>query len=153
MYNRATLVGNVGKDPDVRDVGDTVVAKLSLATSEKFKNRDGERIEETTWHNVVFWRKLAEIVEKYVKKGDRILVEGKITTRSYEKDGEKKYITEIVADTMKMLGSPEGKSDKRDDDRGSRRGGRDDEERGSRRDSGRRSAPEPEDDFEDDIPF
>lgn len=105
MVNKIILVGNVGSDPEVRAISEEVsVASLSLATSESYKNRDGERVTNTEWHNVVFWRGLAKVVEKYVKKGDKIYVEGKLTHETYEKDGETKYITKIVASDMKMLG-------------------------------------------------
>ncbi|MCK5823006.1 MAG: single-stranded DNA-binding protein [Bacteroidales bacterium] len=104
--NKVILLGNVGKDPEVRHLESGVsVAKFTLATSEKYTNKSGEKVETTEWHNIVVWRKLAEIVEKYIKKGSQIYLEGKITTRSYEKDNEKKYFTEIVANNLQMLGS------------------------------------------------
>ena len=100
--NKAMLVGNVGKEPEFKELdGGKAVARLSLATGERWK--DGERV---VWHNVVFWGKLAEVVDKYVKKGDRIYVEGRIDNRSYEKDdGSKGYVSEVVAREMLMLGS------------------------------------------------
>ena len=103
MINRVTLLGNVGKDPEVRQVGDTQVAEFSLATSESYKDKNGERVTNTEWHNVTVWRGLAGVVEKYVKKGQPIYIEGKITTQTWEKDGEKKYKTVIVANEIKML--------------------------------------------------
>ncbi|RLD62816.1 MAG: single-stranded DNA-binding protein [Bacteroidetes bacterium] len=104
--NKVILLGNVGKDPEVRHLESGVtVARFTLATSEKFTNKNGEKVETTEWHNIVVWRKLAEIVEKYIKKGSQIFLEGKITTRSYEKDGSTKYFTEIVANSLQMLGS------------------------------------------------
>jgi single-strand DNA-binding protein len=104
--NKVILVGNVGKDPEIRHLeGGTPVANFSLATSETFTNRNGERITQTEWHNIVLWRGLAEVAEKYVKKGAQLYIEGKIRTRSWDdKDGNKRYTTEIVADTMQMLG-------------------------------------------------
>jgi single-strand DNA-binding protein len=104
--NKVILVGNVGKDPEIRFLeGGTAVCKFSLATSEVYKNRDGEKISTTEWHNIVLWRGLAEIAEKYVKKGSQLYIEGRIKTRSYtDKDGNTKYITEIVGDSMQMLG-------------------------------------------------
>ena len=101
------LIGNLGRDPEVRYFDSGVAkAQFPLATSETYKDKNGEKVTQTEWHNVVLWRGLAEVVEKYVKKGDRVYIEGKIRTRSYEdKDGVKKYITEIVADNMNMLGS------------------------------------------------
>lgn len=113
--NKAILVGNVGNDPEVRHLeAGTPVANFSLATSESYKNREGEKITQTEWHNIVVWRGLAEVVEKYVKKGQQLYIEGRIRTRSWEdKDGNKRYTTEIVADSLQMLGrknegSPEG---------------------------------------------
>ena len=103
--NKVILVGNVGKDPEVRYLeGGTAVCSFSLATSETYRNKDGERVSTTEWHNIVMWRGLAEIAEKYVKKGSQLFIEGKIRTRSYDKDGIKRYTTEIVADNMQMLG-------------------------------------------------
>lgn len=101
------LIGRVGKDPEVRHMesGNTV-ANFSLATSEKRKNKQGEYVEQTEWHNIVAWNKLAEIIEKYVKKGDLIYIWGSITYRSWEdKEGVKKYRTDILASELKMLGS------------------------------------------------
>jgi len=108
MVNKVILVGNAGKDPEVRHLeSGAVLATLSIATTESYKNQSGEKVTQTEWHNLVFWNNLAGIVEKYVKKGDKIYVEGKIKTRSYEaQDGSKKYITEIFVSTLQMLGSP-----------------------------------------------
>ena len=106
MLNKVMLIGNVGQDPEVKQLtGGDSVATLSIATTERWKNKEGEKQEETQWHRCVAWRKTAEIIEKYVKKGDRIYIEGKLVHRSYEKDGETKYITEIVIRDMKMMGS------------------------------------------------
>lgn len=104
--NKAILVGNVGKDPETRYLeGGTAVSRFSLATSEVYKNKNGERITNTDWHNIVVWRGLAEIAEKYVRKGTQLYVEGRIKTRSYtDKDGNTRYTTEIVADNFQMLG-------------------------------------------------
>lgn len=103
-FNRVVLIGNVGKDPEVRYTTSGVpVATFALATSEMWKDKDGLPQERTDWHNVVAWRKLAEIIQEIVKKGSRLLVEGKIQTRSYEKNGEKRYVTEIVADNVLLL--------------------------------------------------
>lgn len=103
--NKVILVGNVGVDPEIRYLeGGAAVTTVRLATSETYKNKNGERITQTEWHNVVMWRGLAEIVEKYVKKGSQLYVEGRLRTRSWDdKDGNKRYTTEVVADTMKML--------------------------------------------------
>jgi single-strand DNA-binding protein len=105
MVNKVVLVGNVGKDPEVQYISeDLPVARFSLATSESYKNKNGERVTNTEWHNIVVWRGLARVVEQYVQKGSLIYIEGKITNRSYEKDGVTRYTTEIVASEMKMLG-------------------------------------------------
>jgi len=104
--NKVILVGNVGKDPEVRYLEKGVaVARFPLATSETYKGKDGERVTATEWHNIVLWRGLAETVEKYVRKGSQLYIEGRIRNRSYDdKEGNKKYLTEIVADQMQMLG-------------------------------------------------
>ncbi len=105
MVNKVILIGNVGKDPEVRYLeNDVPVAHFPLATSETYRLKDGERVTQTEWHNIVLWRGLAKVAENYVKKGHSLYIEGKIRTRSYEdRDGNKKYITEIVADNMQML--------------------------------------------------
>jgi len=107
MVNKVILIGNVGRDPEVRYFDNGLAkAQFSLATTETYKNKEGQKIVQTEWHTIVMWRKLAEIVEKYVKKGDKLYIEGKIKTRSYDdKEGNKKYITEILAENMQMLGS------------------------------------------------
>ena len=104
--NKVILVGNVGKDPDIRYLeGGTAVCSFPLATSETYRNRNGERITTTEWHNIVLWRGLAEIAERYVKKGTQLYIEGRIRTRSWDdRDGNKRYTTEIIADNMQMLG-------------------------------------------------
>ena len=105
--NKVILVGRLGKDPEVRHLESGVaVANFSLATSETYRDRQsGERKEQTEWHNIVLWRGLAEVAESYLKKGDQIYVEGKLRTRSWEKDGVTRYTTEVVGDNMTMLGS------------------------------------------------
>lgn len=109
--NKVILVGNLGKDPEVRHLeSGTAVANFSLATSETYKDRNsGERKTITEWHNVVLWRGLAEVAEKYLKKGDQIYVEGKIRSRQWEdKEGKTRYTTEVVGDNMVMLGGRGG---------------------------------------------
>jgi single-strand DNA-binding protein len=103
--NRVILLGNVGKDPEVRYLDNNVaVAKFSLATSESYKGKDGQRVDQTEWHNIVLWRGLAEVAEKYVRKGSKLYLEGKIKSRNWEdKDGKKHYATDIVCDNMTML--------------------------------------------------
>lgn len=106
--NKVILVGNLGKDPEVMTFDNNVKkASFSLATSESYKNREGQRVDTTEWHNVVLWRGLAEVAERYLKKGNQVYIEGKIKTRSYEQDGQKRYITEIYGDNMTMLGRRE----------------------------------------------
>ena len=104
--NKVILVGNVGKDPETRYLeGGTTVSKFPFATSEVYRNREGEKITSTEWHNIVLWRGLAEVAEKYVKKGSQLYIEGRIKTRSYtDKEGNTRYITEIIGDNMQMLG-------------------------------------------------
>ncbi len=105
--NKVILVGNLGKDPEVRHLESGVmVANFSLATTESYKDRNtGERRQITEWHNVVLWRGLAEVSEKYLKKGNQIYVEGKLKTRSWtDQEGNTRYTTEVIADNMTMLG-------------------------------------------------
>ena len=105
MLNKVILIGNVGKDPETRKFADTMVCNLTLATTEKFKDKDGNLKDATEWHNLQIWGKLGEIAEKYVKKGSQIYVEGKIKQRAYETEkGQKKYITEIIVNELKLLG-------------------------------------------------
>lgn len=110
--NRVALLGNVGKDPEVRDVSGAKVASFTLATSEKYTDRNGNKHENTEWHNVVLWRNLAELAESYVRKGNRLYVEGKLHTRSWESNGEKKYVTEIVGDKVELLERRDGAGEK-----------------------------------------
>ena len=111
--NKVILLGNLGKDPEVRYLDNGVaVANFSLATTENYKNKQGERVSQTEWHNIVLWRGLAEVAEKYLKKGASIYVEGKIKTRKWEdKDGNTRYNTEILADNMTMLGGKQSQGD------------------------------------------
>ena len=104
--NKAILLGNLGKDPEIRRLDDgRAVANFSIATSESYKNKAGERVTNTEWHNVVLWSPLAEIAENYLKKGSQVYIEGKISNRSYEdKDGVKKYISEVVGRDITLLG-------------------------------------------------
>ncbi|MFZ6012936.1 MAG: single-stranded DNA-binding protein [Bacteroidota bacterium] len=108
--NKVILVGRLGKDPEVRNLDNgATVANFTVATSESYKDRTtGEKKEITEWHNIVLWRGLAEIAQKYLHKGDLVYIEGKLRTRSWEKDGVTRYTTEVVADNMTMLGSRGG---------------------------------------------
>lgn len=102
--NKVIFIGNVGNDPEVQYISDDVpVARFRMATNETYKDRDGNRQTSTEWHNIVIWRGLAKVVENYVKKGSRLYIEGKLTHRQYEKDGQTRYFTEVVAREMRML--------------------------------------------------
>lgn len=105
--NKIMLIGRVGNNPEVTYLDNGIaVAKFSLATSDVYKNKSGEKVENTTWHNIVLWRSLAEVAEKYVTKGALLYIEGKQLNKSYtDKDGVKKYTSEVSGDVMKMLGS------------------------------------------------
>ena len=103
--NKVILIGNLGADPEIRTFDNGIKkASFSLATSESYKDKEGNRVDQTEWHNIALWRGLAEVAEKYLTKGKQIYLEGKIRTRSYEQDGVKKYFTEIQGDNMTMLG-------------------------------------------------
>ncbi len=118
--NKAMLIGNVGRDPEVRYLdgqsGNAKVATFTLATTERYRDRNGETRENTEWHNIVAWRNTADVVEKYVRKGTQLYIEGRIRTRSWDdQTGNKRYTTEIIADTLQLLG-------KRSDNPGSQQG-------------------------------
>jgi len=106
MINKVVLIGNVGNHPVTAHLeGGTVVTSFSLATSETYKNKAGEKVKSTEWHNVVLWRGLAEVAEKWLTKGQLIYIEGKLRTRSWnDKEGNKRYTTEIYGDVLQMLG-------------------------------------------------
>lgn len=150
--NKVILVGNLGNDPEVRYMPNgNAVANVSLATSDSWKDKNtGEQQERTEWHRVIFFNRLAEIVEQYVKKGSKLYVEGRLQTRSWEQDGVKRYTTEIVASEMQML-----------DSRGSMGAGDNAFEQDrpaassqpSRSAPSQQSAPANFDNFDDDIPF
>lgn len=113
--NRVTLVGNLGKDPDMQFLeGNIAVAKFSLATTESYKDRTGRLISQTEWHTVILWRGLAELAQKYLRRGSPVFIEGRLKTRSWEdKEGNKKFATEIIGENLIMLdkrtdGSTEG---------------------------------------------
>lgn len=108
--NKVILVGHLGRDPEIQSFDGVKKASFSMATTEKYKDKNGQIVSQTEWHNIVLWRGLAEVVEKYLHKGDLVYIEGKIRTRMYEENGNKKYFTEILADAMNML------STKRDDE-------------------------------------
>lgn len=113
--NKVILIGNIGKDPEVRRLENgAVVASFSLATSETYVDRTtGERRDTTDWHNIVCWRGLAEIVEKYVRKGSKIYIEGKLKTRSWQdREGNTRYTTEVLADELTLLSRPENSNER-----------------------------------------
>ena len=106
--NKVILIGNLGKDPEIRHLENgATVANFSIATSENYKDRKtGEKVSQTEWHNIVAWRGLAEIAEKFIKKGDKIYIEGKLKTRTWQdKEGNNRYSTEVITDNLTMLGS------------------------------------------------
>jgi single-strand DNA-binding protein len=144
--NKVILIGRLGKDPEVRNLENgAVVANFSIATSESYKDRTtGEKKEITEWHNIVLWRGLAEIAQKYVRKGDMIYVEGKLRTRSWEKDGVTRYTTEIVGDNMTMLSPKTGGGSNMSSDYSSDRGSAE---------SVRSGSSTPVDSSTDDLPF
>ena len=107
LRNKVQLIGNLGNAPEIitLDSGKKL-AKFSIATNDSYKNAQGEKVQDTQWHNIVAWNKTAEIVEKYLDKGKEVAIEGKLTTRSYDdKDGKKHYITEVVCNELLMLGN------------------------------------------------
>lgn len=107
LKNRVQLIGFLGMDPEVKHLSDgKILARVSLATNDSYKNQQGTKINETQWHNLVAWGKTAEIAEKYFKKGKEVAVEGKLATRSYEdKQGVRKYVTEVVVNNILLLGT------------------------------------------------
>ena len=107
LRNKVQLIGNLGKDPEITNLdGGKKLAKFTIATNETYKNQKGEKVTDTQWHNIVAWGKTAEIIENYVTKGKEVAVEGKLTSRSYDdKEGVKRYITEVVCNELVMLGS------------------------------------------------
>ena len=117
MVNKVILIGNVGADPDVKYLeGGVAVARFSLATSEVYNNKNGERVTQTEWHNIVLWRNLAQIAEKYVRKGMMLYIEGRIRTRSWDdQNGVKRYTTEIYGDNFQMLSRKQDGNDRSQD--------------------------------------
>jgi single-strand DNA-binding protein len=146
--NKVILIGNLGRDPETRYMPEgAAITNISIATTEKWKDKNGEMQEKTEWHRVAFFGKLAEIAGEYLKKGSQVYVEGRLQTRKWQdKDGADKYSTEVVANVMQMLGSRQGMG-----------GG--DREAAAASNGGAKPAAKPAgkggkfDDFEDDIPF
>ena len=148
--NKVIIIGNLGRDPETRYMPDGgAITNVSVATTDTWKDKNGEKQEKTEWHRVAFFGKLAEIAGEYLKKGSQVYVEGRLQTREWEKDGVKRYTTEIVANQMQMLGSRQGMGGGAPD-RGDSGG-----ERESRAPAGKPAAKAGGkfDDFEDDIPF
>ena len=154
--NKVILIGNLGRDPETRYMPDGgAITNISIATTDKWKDKAGEMQEKTEWHRVAFFGKLAEIAGEYLKKGSQVYVEGRLQTRKWQdKEGQDKYTTEVVANVMQMLGSRQGQG----------QGGGDREaggERAERAQGTQGAAAKPAakagggkfDDFEDDIPF
>ena len=105
--NKVIILGRVGKDVEVKEVGGVKCAAFTIATSERFKDKNGEVKENTDWHSIVAWRATADICERFVRKGEQVYIEGKIKYRSWENNGEKRYATDIVADKVELLGKRE----------------------------------------------
>jgi single-strand DNA-binding protein len=105
LRNSVQLIGHLGKDPEVKDFNGKKKASFTIATTDSYKNQKGEKVEDTQWHNIIVWGPLAGVVEKYLKKGQEVVIEGKLIHRVYEKAGEKKYITEINVNELMMVGS------------------------------------------------
>lgn len=155
MINKVILLGNLGGDPEVRYTqAGLAIANFSVATAERFKDRDGQPQEKTEWHRVVAFGRLAEVCGEYLHKGKQVYIEGKIQTRKWQdKDGIDRYSTEVVAGEMKMLGQ---KGDGQQQGQGRSQGGRSQQGGQSQRGGHSRQGqapPPPDDDFEDDIPF
>ena len=155
--NKVIIIGNLGRDPETRYMPDGgAITNISVATTDKWKDKSGEMQEKTEWHRVAFFGKLAEIAGEYLKKGSQVYVEGRLQTRKWQdKDGADKYSTEIVANVMQMLGSRQGMG-------GGGGGGGGGDREGGEREGGGRPASKPAagkpaggkfEDFEDDIPF
>lgn len=107
MINKVILLGNVGAEPEVRALdGGKKVARIRVATTERYTDQQGNKQEQTEWHSVTLWGGLADVADKYLHKGSQVYIEGKIRTREYDHNGEKRYATEIMANDMKLLGRP-----------------------------------------------
>ena len=153
-FCKVMIIGNLGRDPETRYMPDGgAITNISVATTDVWKDKNGEKQEKTEWHRVAFFGKLAEIAGEYLKKGSQVYVEGRLQTRKWQdKDGQDKYTTEIVADRMQMLGSRAGSG-------GASAGSGEPPAERERATSGGKSAPAAKaaggkfDDFEDDIPF
>lgn len=140
MKSLTILIGNVGADPEIRNMPNGgSVANFNLATTEKWKNAQGEKQEKTSWHRLTVFGKLADVVSQYVHKGDRLYIEGRLDYQEYEKDGVKKYSTQIIVNQLQMLGSPGGNSNQGQSQPAPQKS--------------QQGAPPASADFDDDIPF
>jgi single-strand DNA-binding protein len=162
--NKVILVGNLGRDPEVRYMPNgEAVANFSIATTENWKDKSGVKQEKTEWHNIVMYRRLAEIAGEYLKKGRPVYIEGRLQTRKWEKDGVTRYTTEIIGDQMQMLGSKDGGGGASYDGGMDQGGGQDDFNQAPARSNQAPASQAPAanpasagnnfDNFEDDIPF
>lgn len=158
--NKVILMGNLGRDPEVRYMPNgEAVCNFSIATTDSWKDKSGAKQEKTEWHNIVMYRKLAEIAGEYLKKGRPVYVEGRLQTRKWEKDGVTRYSTEIIADQMQMLGGKDGGGTNASYDGGMDQGSYGGEQfdqtpARSAPQASKQAKPAPSmDDFEDDIPF
>jgi single-strand DNA-binding protein len=118
LKNRVILIGHLGQNPETKNIdGGKKVTRFTMATDDSHKNSDGQRISEATWHNIVAWNGLADIADRFLKKGRQVAVEGRLTYRSYEdKKGVTKYITEIILDDLVLLGSGKGNGNRKDEE-------------------------------------
>jgi single-strand DNA-binding protein len=139
--NKVILIGNLGRDPEIQRLESGVKkASFSLATTESYKNKDGQKVDHTEWHNIVLWRGLAEVAENYLKKGNTVYIEGRIRKREYEdKEGVKRFITDIIGDNLTMLGGPK------------REGGSEEYPQPAKSETAESSGDAPQ--MEDDLPF
>lgn len=145
--NKVILVGRLGKDPETRYMTNgEAVTNVSLATSERWNDKEGEQQERTEWHNLVFYRRLAEVAGEYLKKGSQVYIEGKLQTRKWQdKEGKDRYTTEVIVNEMQMLGSKSGSGEQRDDAEPAR---------GNSKPAASKPAGKSDfDNFDDDIPF
>ncbi len=157
MINKVTLVGRLGKDPEVRHFdNNSSVCNFTIATSESYTDKEGQRIEQTEWHNLAIWKKgLVDVAEKYLKKGHLVYVEGKLRTRSWDdQSGNKRYTTEVVVDLFKMLEKRDGGNSSSNDYSSNESGNDSSSQEGEQSHSGNESSsPAPKDDITDDLPF
>ena len=154
--NKVILIGNLGKDPEVKFTPQgTAVAKFSLATSERYKDKQGEWQERTDWHNVVIWERLAEIAGEYLKKGNKVYIEGRLQTRSWDdkQTGQKKYMTEVVAREMVLFGGRGEGSGGGGEEGGYAGAAGNDFDQSAHEPAGSRSAEKSTEITDDDIPF